>query len=201
MPVFDSKEAARQAQLQPESDANQLHETVMHEQSNRQKKLTPKQESFVAEYLLDGNGTRAALIAGYSPKTAYQIAHENLRKPEIVAAIRRAQRETRERLEITRDDVVNGLHSIATDDGNNPSARVSAWTGIAKVLGYVEDRVRHEGEIERIWKPGIGPLDEETKALAELGRGLLDGRVVMGEAREVEGAFPLVRRGGSRESQ
>ena len=160
----------------------------MHEHIDDRKKLTPKQQRFVAEYLLDGNGTRAALIAGYASRSASQIAHENLRKPEIAAAIRRAQHEAREKLEITRDDVVNGLHSIAADDSNNASARVSAWTGIAKVLGYVPDRVRHEGEIEHIWKPR--ELTAETRALAELGRGLLDGRVVVGEAHEIEATFP-----------
>jgi phage terminase small subunit len=34
-------------------------------------RLTPKQERFVAEYLLGLNATQAAIRAGYSPKTAY----------------------------------------------------------------------------------------------------------------------------------
>ncbi|RUA04278.1 MAG: terminase small subunit, partial [Candidatus Neomarinimicrobiota bacterium] len=32
--------------------------------------LTPKQDRFVAEYLVDLNATQAALRAGYSPRTA-----------------------------------------------------------------------------------------------------------------------------------
>lgn len=32
--------------------------------------LTPKQERFIAEYMIDCNATQAAIRAGYSPKTA-----------------------------------------------------------------------------------------------------------------------------------
>lgn len=53
--------------------------------------LTPKQERFVAEYLIDLNSTQAAIRAGYSKKTAYSIGNENLSKPEIVEAIQEAQ--------------------------------------------------------------------------------------------------------------
>ena len=35
-------------------------------------KLTPKQQRFVDEYLIDLNATQAAIRAGYSPKTAEQ---------------------------------------------------------------------------------------------------------------------------------
>lgn len=45
--------------------------------------MTPKQEIFCAEYLIDLNGTQAAIRAGYSPKTADRIANQNLRKLEI----------------------------------------------------------------------------------------------------------------------
>lgn len=49
--------------------------------------LTDKQRVFVAEYLRCLNATEAARRAGYSEKTAHSIGWENLRKPEIAAAI------------------------------------------------------------------------------------------------------------------
>lgn len=49
--------------------------------------LTHKQRIFIVEYLRDFNATRAAIAAGYSKKTAHSIGWENLRKPEIQAAI------------------------------------------------------------------------------------------------------------------
>lgn len=53
------------------------------------KALSPKQERFVAEYLVDLNATQAAIRAGYSPKTAGVQAFDLLKKPEIAAAIER----------------------------------------------------------------------------------------------------------------
>ena len=55
---------------------------------DQEHKLTKKQQTFVASYLSNGfNATRAAIEAGYSRKSAYSIGSENLRKPEIAAAI------------------------------------------------------------------------------------------------------------------
>lgn len=51
-------------------------------------RLTTKQQAFVEAYLVCGfNATEAARRAGYSERTAYSIGWENLRKPEIAAAI------------------------------------------------------------------------------------------------------------------
>ncbi len=51
--------------------------------------LSMKQQLFIIEYLKDEdhNASRAALRAKYSKKTASAIAHENLRKPKIIAAM------------------------------------------------------------------------------------------------------------------
>jgi phage terminase small subunit len=39
-------------------------------------KLTPKQERFIDEYLIDLNATQAAIRAGYSKRSARQIAEK-----------------------------------------------------------------------------------------------------------------------------
>jgi len=65
--------------------------------------MTPKQERFVQEYLIDLSATQAAIRAGYSPKTASAVGWENLRKPEIEAAIQEARNKTAEKLEINRE--------------------------------------------------------------------------------------------------
>ena len=56
------------------------------------KTLSPKQQRFVEEYLIDLNATRAAIRAGYSKKTARAIASENLAKPNIQEAVAKAKR-------------------------------------------------------------------------------------------------------------
>ena len=75
--------------------------------------LTPKQGRFVEEYLLDGNATQAAIRAGYSARTPDQIGYENLRKPEIQAAIHQAQQERTTRTQVTADWVIKGLVEVA----------------------------------------------------------------------------------------
>lgn len=51
------------------------------------KKLTPKQQAFVDEYLKDRNATQAAIRAGYSAKTANSAAGRLLLNVGIKAAI------------------------------------------------------------------------------------------------------------------
>ena len=69
-------------------------------------KLTPKQQRFVEEYLIDLNATQAAIRAGYSAKTAEVIGHENLRKPNIQSEIDKVMGERSARTEITADRVL-----------------------------------------------------------------------------------------------
>ena len=78
--------------------------------------LTGKQKMFVLEYLVDLNATAAARRAGYSEKTAEIIGHENLRKPNIQAAIGEAQQKREKRTEITSDKVLQQLAKIAFGD-------------------------------------------------------------------------------------
>lgn len=80
-------------------------------------KLTPKQQRFVDEYLIDLNATQAAIRAGYSPKTANRIAAENLSKPVIQAAIQQRQKKNETKLEISQERIIRELASIAFANG------------------------------------------------------------------------------------
>lgn len=73
------------------------------------KPLTAKQRAFVDEYMIDLNGTQAAIRAGYSERTANRIAAENLSKPVISAAIAAAQQQRSERTKIDADWVLRTL--------------------------------------------------------------------------------------------
>lgn len=75
--------------------------------------LTPKQEQFCREYLIDLNGTQAAIRAGYSKKTAGQAAGEQLKKPEIQARLREAIASRAARTEITADRVLAEYAKLA----------------------------------------------------------------------------------------
>jgi len=75
--------------------------------------LTKKQKRFVEEYLIDLNATQAAIRAGYSPDTAKSIGSENLTKPDISAAISKAQAERSRRTGINQERVIRELAKVA----------------------------------------------------------------------------------------
>lgn len=80
------------------------------------KPLTPRQQIFVLEYLIDLNGTQAAIRAGYARSGAKSQAHHLLRRPEISAAIRDAMAERARRTGITRERVLEEYARIAFAD-------------------------------------------------------------------------------------
>ena len=76
-------------------------------------KLTLKQRRFCEEYLVDLNATQAAIRAGYSPKSAYAIGRENLRKPYIATEISERFEARSERTGVTADHVIEELSKLA----------------------------------------------------------------------------------------
>ena len=75
-------------------------------------KLSPKQEQFAREYLLDLNATQAAIRAGYSPKTAYSMGQRLLKNVEIQSAVQCAMDERSKRTEVDADYVLTNLLEI-----------------------------------------------------------------------------------------
>lgn len=76
-------------------------------------KLTKRQEHFCREYIVNGhNGTQAAIKAGYSKKTANQIATENLAKPYILEFIKSIQKPILEKYQIDTDSIIKDFDSI-----------------------------------------------------------------------------------------
>ena len=75
--------------------------------------MTKKQKLFVDEYLIDLNATQAAIRAGYSPDTAGSIGGENLKKPEISAAIAKAMAERSRRTGINQDRILQEIAKLA----------------------------------------------------------------------------------------
>ena len=101
--------------------------------------LTLKQASFAAEYIaLHGNGTRAAIAAGYSEKGASVAAVRLLGKASVKKRIERLAK----RHEVTADRVLTRLDNLsvkAEENGNYPAA-VRAEELLGKALGLWVDR-------------------------------------------------------------
>jgi phage terminase small subunit len=77
-----------------------------------EKKLTPKQQRFCDEYLIDLNATQAAIRAGYSEKTASVIGNENLGKPYLKEYIENRMAEKEKSLIADQDEVLKYLTSV-----------------------------------------------------------------------------------------
>ena len=78
-----------------------------------QSALTPRQSRFVDEYLIDLNGTQAAIRAGYSPKTAVVQASRLLTVDKVESAVEARRREIAEHCEIDAEWVLSRLAFIA----------------------------------------------------------------------------------------
>jgi len=85
----------------------------------RHLKLTPKQQRFVDEYLIDLNATQAAVRAEYSAKTSASQGERLLRNVEIQSAITIAQQNRSIRTEISQDDVLRKWWELANVDVND----------------------------------------------------------------------------------
>ena len=132
--------------------------------------LTPKQQRFVEEYLIDLNATQAAIRAGYSPRTANEQGAQNLAKLSISEAIAEAQAKREERTQITQDYVLTNIQKVIercmqvqqvdncltqTEDGELAQAFMFKEQGalkglelLGKHLGMFKDKIEHSGKLE-----------------------------------------------------
>jgi hypothetical protein len=101
--------------------------------------LNIRQATFAAEYVAHhGNGTKAAIAAGYSPKGAHVRASQLLRLGKVKKRIERLTR----RHEVTAERVLTRLDNLslkAEESGNFPAA-VKAEELLGKALGLFVDR-------------------------------------------------------------
>ena len=104
--------------------------------------LKGKQVAFVEEYLKDLNATQAAIRAGYSAKTAGQIGDENLKKPQIAAAIEKAKAERSERTQIDADWLLKRLAAEAEAD-------------LADIYHPTTGQLKPIHEWPKIWRQGL----------------------------------------------
>lgn len=78
--------------------------------------LTPKQERFVAEYLIDLNAKQAAIRAGYSAKTAEQQGSRLLRNAEVAHAVQAGKSRQLEHADLSAVRILEEIRRIATVD-------------------------------------------------------------------------------------
>ena len=106
--------------------------------------MTAKQARFVDEYLVDANGTQAAIRAGYGSGGARVAAHRLLTNVAISSAIEARQRVDATRLSVDRNRVLTGLLEAVemAREQRNPAGMVAGLREIGKMMGFYTDRVK-----------------------------------------------------------
>ena len=121
------------------------------------RKLTPKQEMFCREYLVDLNGTQAAVRAGYSEKTANEQAAQHLAKVSVQSRISELKSERGIALQVTTEGVLKGvLNTIEDARGKGDLTLVMrGYELLGKHLGMFSERREHGGNIVVILNTGV----------------------------------------------
>ena len=109
--------------------------------------------AFVAEYLVDKNGTQAAIRAGYSPKSAHVQASRLLSNDKVKTDIAQAEAKRDVRTNMSQDFVIDRLRLEAMGDGQdtNAGARIRATELLGKIQNMFTDKVQVEN---------VGPAPE-----------------------------------------
>ena len=104
------------------------------------KPLNPKQAAFVREYMIDHNGTQAAIRAGYSARTAAMQASRLLTNVNISKAVAKAQAAMAQKTETEAEWVRRRLKEEADDFSEfaSHSARIRALELVGKINGVFE---------------------------------------------------------------
>lgn len=147
--------------------------------------MTDKQERFCQEYMIDLNATKAAIRAGYSPKTANEQAGRLLVNVSIQNRIAQLQAEQSRRTGISADRVLRELAKVAFAnagdivDADDATLKEDASPDDLAAVQSVKVKVFGEDGVEREIK-----LADKLKALDLLGRhiGLFSGSANGAEA-------------------
>ena len=168
------------------------------------KPLTPRQHAFALAYLASGNATRAALQAGYSPRSAAVQGFDLLKRPKIGAfiAAKLAQAElTAERvLEELRRGAFFDMGCIFNETGNLlPVATLPAEvrTALESVEVVRTNLVSGDNQREWLHKVKAASKMHALELLAKHFR-LVDEHVEIAGRLEVEMKFKTLDEGRAR---
>lgn len=110
-------------------------------------KLTLKQEKFCREYLVDFNGTQAAIRAGYSKRSAYNSASLNMRNDEIRKKINELLSHDYKIIGLNRDRILKEIISIAFNTEEKSQVRVRALESLLANMGQDTSMDQHRREV------------------------------------------------------
>lgn len=114
--------------------------------------LTPKQERFVAEYLIDLNGKQAAIRCGYAPSRAERTASELLAQRKVSEAVAAGRAALAERAKRSVDDVMADIAKVranAMQTAPDPETALPVMVSHKDALRALELEGKHLGAFEK----------------------------------------------------
>lgn len=106
--------------------------------------ITPKQQAFIMHYLANNqNATQAAIMAGYSPRSAASTASEMLKMDKIKKRIEGEKQQQMDRLALDGDWIISRFMKLAESD--TEATKLRALENLGKVVGiYAPDKQQIE---------------------------------------------------------
>ena len=126
--------------------------------------LTVRQQRFIGYYVRDFNGTRSAIAAGYSRRSAAQIASRLLHRDKVVRGIKRAVSERAERIQVSADDVLRELGRIGM---SSPAGLVDDEGRLKNVVDLSPDAAASIASFEIATDPDSGTAKLSKVKLAD----------------------------------
>jgi len=122
--------------------------------------MTLKQRQFIKEYLGNGgNATQAAIVSGYSKKTAYSSGQRLLKQVEIKKQIDEHQQRLLKDSDTKVTDLLNILKEITENEmERRPTASIKAIEVMCKILGL---NATEKQEITHQYQPLFGPKKDD----------------------------------------
>lgn len=137
-------------------------------------RLCGKMPRFVDEYMIDRNGSKALLRAGYKTNNPTGQAAKLLTHPLIIQEIRKRDLENREKNELSAEYVIQKLTKIVeATEASNPNAAIRGLELLGKTLAMFKDRQEISGpdgaaiEMEQRVKENVNDFTSRISRLAE----------------------------------
>jgi hypothetical protein len=103
--------------------------------------LTAKQKAFIEELPKNQwNGTRAAISAGYSPKSAGVMAHRLLKNPRIAEELEKRTAEIVNKTDVEVGEIISALCTIAFGGRATNSEKLRALDLLGRYKGMFSER-------------------------------------------------------------
>jgi phage terminase small subunit len=154
--------------------------------------MTPKQERFVAEYLIDLNATQAAIRAGYSAKTANEQAARLLANVSVAEAVQEGKAQQLAKAGLSAARVLEEYRRIAffnpkaliREDGTHKGIHELSDEDAAALADYeaiIKNAKAGDGHTDEVLRPRAWNKIEALRDLAKHFSLLVEKKEITGE--------------------